>query len=392
MTSTIRDQVNQRFNSEQTKEIDSRRSQSSMKTMIQQIHDMMIEINHKLNDHEQRLQVLKTEQSSNSSSVSLISLIVESSSLTPSSDESINQSRWRPEKIDYFDSNTRDVAEFIDRIRDIVLLREQRLIATNLIILLQDQVKRWYNYELNSIIKMAMQQESIDEWIQTLLTRFTLIKIETLRQLKRQKYTRHDAESRKNSVDFLHEILRLTRLLDYSESKDLIMTYLRLKKTLQMQLSPSNEISTVSQMMMLFNIKKNVWYEMYRNFTRSSDSSTSYFFNYRQRSSLSSSSQQNIYQKSSSSNQSRSQRQITYSQQSHRAEAYFVNDKDDEWEYDSMIDTYFLADQSSHSPEHTSRAQGNTHDEDGDETYVNWAKMISDHRCNHQNCTHYHEE
>ena len=116
-------------------------------------------------------------------------------------------------------------------------------------------------------------------------------------------------------------------------------------------------------------------------------------FNYRQRSSFSSSGQQNIYQKPSSSSQQRSQRQITYSRYS-RVEvgAYFVNDKDDEWEYDSMADTYFLAGQSPHSSEHTSRAQENTHDEDDEKAYVNWAKMASGHRCNHQNCTHYHDE
>ena len=135
-------------------------------------------------------------------------------------------------------------------------------------------------------------------------------------------------------------------------------------------------------MMMLFNIKKDAWYEMYRNFIRSSDSSTIYFFNffsYRQR-------------PSSPSGQSRPQRQITYPQQSHRAGAYFVNDKDDEWEYDSMVDTYFLASQSHHPSGHTSRAQGNTHDGGGEEAYVNWAKVASGHRCNHQNCTHYHDE
>ena len=89
MTSTTRDQqANQRFNSEQTENIDSRKSQSSMKTMMQQIHQIMIEMNHKLNDHEKRLRVLKTAQSSNSSPASSV---VEP--LTPPSSESVNQSR-----------------------------------------------------------------------------------------------------------------------------------------------------------------------------------------------------------------------------------------------------------------------------------------------------------
>ena len=119
--------------------------------------------------------------------------------------------------------------------------------------MLQGQVKRWYNYELDPTIKMAMQQESIDGWIKVLLTRFTSIKTEILRQLERQKYTRHDAVSRKDPVDYLHEVLRLIKLLDYSESEGLTMAYLRLEETLQVQLPPPHEISTVGQMVMLCN-------------------------------------------------------------------------------------------------------------------------------------------
>ena len=172
-------QANQRSDSEQTEDIDPRRSQSPMEAMIQQIHQMMIEVNHKLDDHGQRLRVLKAAQSSNPSPVPPPTL---------TSGESTNQPRWRPEEIDYFDPDTRDVAEFTDRIRDIALLRGQRLVATNLVTLLQGQAKRWYNYELNLTNKMSMLQGSIeDEWIKALLTRFTPTKTETLRQLERQK-------------------------------------------------------------------------------------------------------------------------------------------------------------------------------------------------------------
>ena len=392
MAPTTRGQANQRSNSEQTEEIDPRRSQSPMEAMIQQIRDMMIEVNHKLDDHGQRLQVLEAGQPSNSSSVPPIPPIVEPPPPAPPTGESANQPRWRPEEIDYFDPDTRDVAEFTDRIRDIALLRGQRLVATNLVTLLQGQAKRWYNYELDPTIKMAMQQGSIEDgWIKALLARFTPTKTETLRQLERQKYTRHDAGSRKDPVDYLHEVLRLTKLLGYSESEGLTMAYLRLEETLQIQLPPPHEISTVGQMVMLLNIRKDAWYGMYRNFTRPPDSTT-YSSNYRQRPSLPPPSQQNTYQKPPPPGQPRPQRQITYPQQPHRAGAYFVDDKGDEWEYDSVGDTYFLASQPPHPPGHTPRAQGNTHDGGGEEAFVNWAKVAPGHRCNHQNCTHYHDE
>jgi hypothetical protein len=55
------------------------------------------------------------------------------------------------------------VAEFIDRIRDIALLRGQRLVVTNLVTLLTGQAKMWYTYELLSSSKLAMQQGLIDQ-------------------------------------------------------------------------------------------------------------------------------------------------------------------------------------------------------------------------------------
>jgi hypothetical protein len=74
-------------------------------------------------------------------------------------------------------------------------------------------------------------------------------------------------------------------------------------------------------------------------------------------------------------------RQITYS-----TAAHFV---DDEWEYDSINDTYHAAVQSFHFLDHISRNQDNTHDED--DAYANWANASSDYRCTHNDCTYYHD-
>jgi hypothetical protein len=276
------------------------------------------------------------------------------------------QPRWRPEEIGEFDSTDRDVAKFIDRIRNIALLRGQRLIVTNLVTLLIEQAKMWYNYELNSFIKMTMQQESIDQWINALVARFILSKSETLQTLEKQRYIRQDAINKKNPIDYLHDVLQLIKRLDYFEHEGLIMTYLRLDKALQMQFPFSHEMVSIFNMIMLLNVKKNAWYQMYKNFNR-------------------------FPEKTSYSQLIRSNYQSPLRspprQQTYPAAAHFAND--DEWDYDFVNDTYHAVVQSSHPPGHTSRSQGNTHDDSS--AYVNWVNASADHRCNHTGCTHYHD-
>jgi uncharacterized membrane protein len=114
------------------------------------------------------------------------------------------QSRWRFEEIDEFDFTIRDVVEFIDRIRNIALLRDQRLVVTNLVTLLIEQIKMWYNYELNNFFKMIMQQRFIDQWINAFVARFTFNKSETPQTLEKQRYIKQDAANKRNSVDYLH--------------------------------------------------------------------------------------------------------------------------------------------------------------------------------------------
>ncbi len=223
-----------------------------------------------------------------------------------------------------------------------------------------------------------MQQKLIDQWINALLTRFTLSKSETLQTLEEQRYIRQDAVNKRDLVNYLHDVLQLIKRLDYSKHEDLIMTYLRLNEILQMQFSLSHEIVSIFNMMILLNIKKSAWYQMYKNFSRSLDRESE------SRSELDKTSYRsyNLLIKSNYQSSARlSPRQIIYS-----IAAHFV---DDEWEYDSINDIYHVVVQLFHFLNHILRNQDNTHDED--DAYVNWVNASSDHRCSHDECTHYHD-
>jgi hypothetical protein len=280
------------------------------------------------------------------------------------------QPRWRSEEIETFDSTIRDVVKFIDRIRNIALLRDQRLVIINLVTLLIEQIKMWYNYELNSFIKMIMQQRSIDQWINALVARFIFSKSETLQTLEKQRYIRQDAVNKRDFVNYLHDVLQLTKRLDYFEHEDLTMTYLRLNEALQMQFPPSHEMTEISNMIMLLNVKKNAWYQMYKNFNRPLEKSSYQSYNQLIRSN---------YQ---------SPLRPPPRQQIYPAAAHFA---DDEWNYDLVNDTYHAASamRSPHLFDHISRSQGNTHDEVY--VYVNWINASPDHRCSHAGCSHYHD-
>jgi hypothetical protein len=231
----------------------------------------------------------------------------------------------------------------------------------------------WYNYELSSSSKLAMQQGPIDQWINALVARFTPSKSETLQALEKQRYTRQDAANKRDPVDYLHQVLQLTKRLGYSEHEGLTMAYLRLDEALQVQFPPPHEMTGISNMVMLLNVKKGAWYQMYKNFSRPPERN----------------SDRTSYQSYNQPNRSNYHppirpppRQSTYPAAAHFAE-------DDGWDYDPVNDTYHAAVQPPHPPGHTPRSQGNTHD--GASAYANWVNASADHRCSHTGCTHYHD-
>jgi hypothetical protein len=144
------------------------------RTEMTQIHQMMENMADQITEHvarqfsalSARLEKLEIQSASTTSASTTVAPAMpipisgHTSAPTPSVDV---QPRWRPEEIDEFDPTSRDVGEFTDRIRDIALLRDQRLVATNLVTLLIEQTKMWYNYELDSSTKMVMQQGPIDQ-------------------------------------------------------------------------------------------------------------------------------------------------------------------------------------------------------------------------------------
>jgi hypothetical protein len=339
------------------------------RTDVTQIHQMMENMADQITKHVARqfsalsARLEKLEIQTTVAPAPTIPASAPASAPAPSMDV---QPRWRPEEIGEFDPTVRDVMEFTDRIRDIALLRGQRLVATNLVTLLTGQAKMWYNYELSSSSKLAMQQGPIDQWINALVARFTPSKSETLQALEKQRYTRQDAANKRDPVDYLHQVLQLTKRLGYSEHEGLTMAYLRLDEALQVQFPPPHEMTGISNMVMLLNVKKGAWYQMYKNFGRPPHS-----------------------EKSSYSQPIRSNYQPTRPsprQVSYPAAAHFA---DDGWDYDPVNDTYHAAVQPPHPPGHTPRNQGNTHD--GSSAYANWVNASADHRCSHTGCTHYHD-
>jgi hypothetical protein len=77
-----------------------------------------------------------------------------------------------------------------------------------------------------------------------------------LQALEKQRYTRQNAVNKRDLVNYLHDVLQLTKRLEYFENEGLIMAYLRLNEALQVQFPPSHEIASISNMAILLNIKK----------------------------------------------------------------------------------------------------------------------------------------
>ena len=87
-----------------------------------------------------------------------------------------------------------------------------------------------------------------------------------LQKLHETLYTRANAAVKKDPVDYVHEIIALTRNRSLEES--LIKVYLRFESGLQVNLIPLIKWITVPEFMDQINAKKHAWYINYAHYRK----------------------------------------------------------------------------------------------------------------------------
>ena len=139
----------------------------------------------------------------------------------------IQLTRWRPEELGTFDPNSDDIYIFAGRIREVAEIRDPRLVQLNLSLQLRGKAKRWFELELTHADKSVLYDPAngISTWIDALINRFKPSGTLLLQKLHHTSYGRADAAAKKDPIDYVHDVIALTRTRPLEES--LMEAYLR---------------------------------------------------------------------------------------------------------------------------------------------------------------------
>ena len=186
----------------------------------------------------------------------------------------IQLTRWRPEELGTFDPNVDDIFTFVGRIREVAEIRDPRLVQLNLSLQLRGKAKRWFELELTQADKSYLYDPAngLSAWINALINRFKPSGTLMLQKLHNTSYTRADAAAKKDPIDYIHDVIALTRNRPLDES--LMEAYLRFESGLRINLVPPNDQTTVHDFMDQINAKKDGWYIIYSTFRKKDEAAT----------------------------------------------------------------------------------------------------------------------
>ena len=125
------------------------------------------------------------------------------------------------------DSYFRDIHAFIDRAKEMTIIKEPKMVRENLWLSLRGTVMKWWNIELfvnekrmSRMLKEGHDALGIDEWVTLLHSRFKKSAHVTMNSLTKEKYTIRDAINRREPREYAQKMLRLARDADLTSLKN----------------------------------------------------------------------------------------------------------------------------------------------------------------------------
>jgi hypothetical protein len=164
------------------------------------------------------------------------------------------------EKNTYF----RNVHFFIDRVKDMIVIREIEAVRNNLYICLRDIAIIWYTAELfEETKKLVKTNNNLDVWKRYLIKRFRDWLNVIMIIIIRKRYIMNDAWRRRESREYANVIMRIARLIELkSKSHQVMMIYNDLNFKFQRNIFMFTLITQIQNFLQHFDDKKNIWWEL----------------------------------------------------------------------------------------------------------------------------------
>jgi hypothetical protein len=161
------------------------------------------------------------------------------------------------------DKNTyfRNVHLFIDRVKNIIVIKTIDVIRNNLYICLRDTIMTWYTTELFEKTKeLVKTSNNLDVWKRYLIKRFRDRSNVIMIIIIRERYIMKNARRRRESRKFVSVIMKATRSTKLkSKTHQIMMIYNDLNLEFQRDISMSTLITQIQNFLQHLDDKKNIW-------------------------------------------------------------------------------------------------------------------------------------
>ena len=191
--------------------------------------------------------------------------------------------KWNAQKTDFFDSwyeeknaiidnsiehsnkNTyfRNVHLYIERIKDMTILKDADVIRANLYSCMREHALRWYTEVVNDDQKRLIKlEEDVEKWERLLLKRWKKSSFTTLTVITKKKYTMKNARKHREFFDFVEIIVREVKSIMMSIYSQLYLIYNELKLKFRRDLTKSTKNTIMNEFLQQLDDKKEIWWNI----------------------------------------------------------------------------------------------------------------------------------
>jgi len=188
---------------------------------------------------------------------------------------------FKSELMIHIDKKTifRDVHLFNERVKNIAVIKDKKMIAENLYIYLRDIALRWYVFKLTDM-KKRLFKLSLDKWHWALLSRFKKSSAIALITITTEKYTMSNVYQRRKSREYAQIILRKVRSAEMiSIYNQLFLIYNEIDLKLRRDLKSFKLKTMINAWLQQLNQYKEMWFDLVMRDRQRSFNSIEWLFN-----------------------------------------------------------------------------------------------------------------
>lgn len=148
---------------------------------------------------------------------------------------------------------------FVERVRDLTLIKRDTLVKTNLNTTLQGAAQSWYTAELSKLEQSSLRSfpNGVEEWCFFLIARFKEPSKVALTKLTSEKYTSKDARNRRKPASYVQTIVRHAKATNINKTlNQLTFAHKGIAPELKVFVNPPNKSTSISSFIKTLELKK----------------------------------------------------------------------------------------------------------------------------------------